>query len=636
MEVLELSKQLTCQRYIYKIHSSRLRKARWDLSLPLSEARRNEELISLADSQVLRWLDELNGITDADQKAREIKAEIRRIRREPSSLQNRRRIRKLYDQLDFIQFKPDYMCLIIDREKDYLRACKGFTINGMRYHRLLGTNGGVKNETIVFIADRHGDEIRKRIDNGRNMDTPLVPAKLEAYKALTCSASIPVSLPNGIIVVNDCETEFLSDVIYLTDEAEGEPVMEERYASSVQLNESDGYGLILPSLADRWAEEIGLDYRPSGMNTRFSWEKGMVFCFDFVEFAEDVAHSYMVTDAWGTPRDVRDAELILTTSMLKLWDSYESCEQYLSCCLENKYQFGIAKVAPKVLESERNLNYQFIQIYDLDDEDLERLIEPTMTEIKEVLYGDYHKTIIFLKGAGLTDENVDRTEDDAGKALMIDPMLIDDPYIQGKLYQLIRNRINEAKIGVLKVHGNFSIISGDPYSLCQNMFGMEVTGLLGAGEIYNEYWVDAGADRLVCFRAPMSCHNNARVLSVSKSEEAKHWYQYIHSCTILNSWDTTAHALNGADKDGDLVLLTDNDVLLRNTKDLPALMCVQRKAQKKVVTEEDAIRANIASFGDDIGKITNRVTAMFELKSKFPKDSEEERELEYRIRCGQL
>ena len=84
------------------------------------------------------------------------------------------------------------------------------------------------------------------------------------------------------------------------------------------------------------------------------------------------------------------------------------------------------------------------------------------------------------------------------------------------------------------------------------------------------------------------------------------------------------------------MLLTDNDVLLRNTKDLPALMCVQRKAQKKVVAEEDAIRANIASFGDDIGKITNRVTAMFELKSKFPKDSEEERELEYRIRCGQL
>lgn len=84
------------------------------------------------------------------------------------------------------------------------------------------------------------------------------------------------------------------------------------------------------------------------------------------------------------------------------------------------------------------------------------------------------------------------------------------------------------------------------------------------------------------------------------------------------------------------MLLTDNEVLLRNTKDLPALMCVQRKAQKKVVTEEDAIRSNIASFGDDIGKITNRVTTMFDVQSRFEPGSPEYEILDYRIMCGQL
>lgn len=210
------------------MHSSRLRKAKWQLTLPIAEARRNDELISLADSQVLRWLDELNGITDADTKAREIKGQIRRLRKEQSSLQNRRQIKKLYEELDSIQFKPDYLCVIMDREKDYIRACKGFTINGIRYHRLLGTNGGVKNETIVFISDRHGDEIRRRIDNGRNPEKEMVAAKLEAYKALTCSASNPVSMPHGVLVVNDCETQFLSDIIYINDELDGEPVMEDR------------------------------------------------------------------------------------------------------------------------------------------------------------------------------------------------------------------------------------------------------------------------------------------------------------------------------------------------------------------------------------------------------------------------
>lgn len=425
---------------------------------------------------MLRWLDELNGIEDAETKAREIKAEIRALRKEPNSVKSRKKIKTLYEQLDSIQFKPDYLCVIIDREKDYRRACAGFTINGIGYQRLLGTNGGVKNETIVFISNRHAEEIKRRIDNGRNLEQAQVPAKLEAYKALTCSASIPVSMPNGILVVNDCKTEFLSDIIYLNDENEGEPTIEERKQAPVQLDESDGYGLMLPSLSKKWSEELGLDYLVSGVNTRFSWEKGMVFTFDFIDFAEKIAGSYIVKDAWGNDVDIRNVELVLTTSMLKLWNSYESCDDYVRNCLSNGYTFGVAKVCPKELEQERTLNYQFIQSYDFSDEDIEQLIKPTMDEIKEVLYADVAKTVLFLKGAGLNENNIDRLDNDYIKALMVDSRMIDDPYVQNAVYQMIKNRINEAKVGVLKVHGNYSIVCGDPYALCQSMFGLPVTG----------------------------------------------------------------------------------------------------------------------------------------------------------------
>lgn len=585
---------------------------------------------------MLRWLDELNGIEDAEIKAREIKAEIRTLRKEPNSVKSRKRIKALYEQLDAIQFKPDYLCVIIDREKDYRRACNGFSINGIGYQRLLGTNGGVKNETIVFISNRHADEIKRRIDNGRDLEKQLVPAKLEAYKALTCSASIPVSMPSGVLVVNDCETEFLSDIIYLNDENDGEPIMEERKQVPIQLDESDGYGLMLPSLSKRWSEELGLDYMVSGVNTRFSWEKGMVFTFDFVDFAEKVAGSYIVKDAWGNDVDVRTVELMLTTSMLKLWDSYESCDAYVENCLSNGYTFGIAKACPKELEHERTLNYQFIQSYDFSDEDIEQLIKPTMDEIKDVLYADVAKTILFLKGAGLNENNVARLDNDYAKALMADHRMIDDPYVQNAIYQMIKNRINEAKVGVLNVHGNYSIVCGDPYALCQSVFGLPVTGLLSAGEIYNKYWCDQGSERLACYRAPMTCHNNIRLVHPHHSDDAAYWYQYMTTCTLFNSWDTAAHALNGMDKDGDLVMLTDNAVLVNNLKELPALMCVQRKAQKKIVSEEDAIQSNIDSFGDDIGKTTNWITSMFDVQAQFDKDSDEYRELDYRIKCGQL
>lgn len=65
-------------------------------------------------------------------------------------------------------------------------------------------------------------------------------------------------------------------------------------------------------------------------------------------------------------------------------------------------------------------------------------------------------------------------------------------------------------------------------------------------------------------------------------------------------------------------------------------MCAQRKAQKKIVTEEDAIQANIDSFGNEIGKITNRATSMYEVQSHFEPGSREYEELDYRIKSSQL
>ena len=635
--MFSISKQQTCQKYIYKIHSSRLRNAKWRLTLPMAEARRNDEVISIADSQVLRWIDALNGLTDADTRAREIKAEIKRIRKEEKSPTSNRRIRELYSALDVVQYKPDYMCLIIDKEKDYYRACKGFSINNVTYRRLLGTNGGIKNSTIVFVSERLWPELRRRIENDRNPNVPLVTAKLEAYKALSCSASTPVSLPHGVIVVNDCGTRFKSDIIYLTDEHDGEPEMERREQCDIELDASDGYGIMLPSLAERWSQELGLDYTVSGCNTRFCWEKGMVFTFDFVDFAKKIAgEEYIIKDAWGNDQDVRNAELILTTSMVKLWDSYDSCEDYLQKTLRNGYTFGVAKTCPKALESERCLNYQFIQSYDLSDEDIKELIAPTMDEIKDVLSGDWRKTILFLKGTGLSESNVAYLENDISKAIMIDQRMTQDPYIQNAIYQLIRNRIDEAKVGVLKVHGNYSIASGDPFALCQSMFGLEVTGLLKAGEIYNQYWIQQGSERLACFRAPMTCHNNIKLLRPVSNDATNYWFRHMKTCTIFNAWDTTAAALNGMDCDGDLVMLTDNRVLVERHKETLTLMCAQRRASKCIPEEDDFVRSNIDSFGNDIGQTTNWITSMFEVQSHFSPGSKEYDTLAYRIMCGQL
>ncbi len=613
-----------------------MRKARWNLTLPLSEARRNDEVVSLSDSQILRFIDKLNGVGDADTAAKRIKKDIKSLRKDSNSLQNRRKIKKLYEKLDKVQYKPDYMCLIIDREKDYWRACQGFKINGVKYVRLLGTTGGVKNSTIVFVSERLAPELRRLIDNGRNKEKELVPAKLEAYQALVCSGSIPVSMPKGIAVIDGCITHFKSNVISLSNDGDGEPEMKFVPDAEIELNATDGCGMMLPSLASRWSEELKLGYTTCGVNTRFPWEKGMVFTFDFLEFADEIAGTRIIKDAWGNEVDLTNVELVLTTDMVKLWDSYDSCEDYLRNSIENGYTFGVTKACPERLENEHNLNYQFIQSYDLTDDQIDELVSPTIDEIHDILSLDWRKSVLFLKGMGLSEENVDQTEADFAKAIMVDHRMIEDPFVRKKIHSLIKKRITDAKIGVIKVHGNYSIISGDLYALCQSMFGLEITGLLKAGEIYNKYWLDDGSDKLVCFRAPMTSHNNIRMVRPAGGEDVCRWFQYMNACTILNAWDTASQALNGCDFDGDLVMLTDNKVLVENFMESPVIMCMQRKAKKCIPSEHDMIQSNIDSFGDDIGKITNRITSMFDVRAQFDKGSEEYKELDYRIRCGQL
>ena len=95
-----MSKHLTSQRYVYKIHSSRLRRAKWNLQLTVSQARENKELIALSESQMMRFIDELNEITNPELHILDIKSQIKRLKFEKNLSISRPKIKKLYEELD--------------------------------------------------------------------------------------------------------------------------------------------------------------------------------------------------------------------------------------------------------------------------------------------------------------------------------------------------------------------------------------------------------------------------------------------------------------------------------------------------------------------------------------------------------
>jgi hypothetical protein len=655
-----MAKSQKNQTFVLKINTGYLSKNNWHLTFKLSEIRKQPQLVvSLGSSQVLRWMPELTGKPDADKKASKIKQQIKDLKKNGNSQENKKQISQKYDELYELQFQPHYMMLVMDSPKDYRYACDngfkitidyGYYTKTVEYKRFLGTAGSIKKSTIMFVDKNIHSRLIDKINNGRYqgpedgediktyngmaLNYKFIPAKLNAYFALACSASIQVPWPR-IIVIDDVETSFEAVVREVKDTGNEDnpdwPSVTDDIKKTIKINTCDGMGFISPEMSAKWAEFLNEGAEPlSGYNVRCAFLKGMVFTIDFCKFAEEVAHTYIIKDAWGDERDVRDADVILTVSMLKLWNSYAGCDDYISKCRENGYEFCIAKSAPHELRNVHTTNYQYLQDFKFTDEQIDELIEPTVTKIKECLGLDWRKLILYICGTGLDEKSVIHMEPMC-KAIMANPELIKDPYVRSKVSRMIQKRINSAKIGVLDVEGDYAIIGCDPYALLQNMFGMEVTGLLKAGECYHKFWSDKGVDEVIAFRAPMTSHENVCKLKIIDNTNTQVWFKYITTCCMLNGWDTTAIRCNGADYDADTFFTTNNKVLLDTFEYKTTLMCLQDSVPKKCPTEDDYIMSDINGFGDSIGSVTNKATNMISLREQFESDSEEYKRLTYRI-----
>ena len=460
-------KSLLSIRHLFKLNSSRIVDANFDLTLTYGEAVRNAEVIALASSTTLRMIDNINGKNsfEKEKEIKELKEKKKELLNKKNTRTNKIKIKEINEKIHKEIFIEDYLCVVMDTKGDYDKVLKHFKVNGIEYQRLLSTSGGVKKSVIVFCSTRVHDKLYSQLNAERNPNIKFVPAKLEAYISLACSASFPVSKPNGILVVGEPMTHFKEDVIEVNGQGVVRPNV--RYVDDYEIehNACDGMGLMLPSLAKRWSEEVQEDYMIAGCCLRQAFTKGMIFTFDFHQFADEVAHYDIVTDVWGNQHNIKDIELILTTSMLKLWSSYDSVDDWLEKTLSNDHTFAITKITPEKLDEEQTLNYQFLQSLELSDEDIEELCKPFLDTIDGIMNKDYRQSLLYLRGVDLKEKSVLRPPFDFTTAMMLDESMLNDPYVYSKIKHNITNRIDRAKMGVLPVRGNFSIFSGDPYLL---------------------------------------------------------------------------------------------------------------------------------------------------------------------------
>ena len=619
---------------------------KWQLNITLDELKQKNYLVGLASSYVIRSLDDIIQTGYNEERVKELKRNIKSLTGKNYSQKNINKLKALQQDLFNMLYFPYITSIHVDKAKHYDKLLEGFTINvidnetgevisSTNYKYFLSTSASIKKWEIFFVDERYVDELQRRVDNGRDKTKQFVPAKLAAYRALTMSSSNPVTNTNKVVVVNDLEVSFKTEVLELDGSQQEEPMMRHVKDYDMELNCTDGFGFISREFAQVWAEDLHLDYVPAGFITRNAFCKGVLVPFDYKQYAEEVK-MYYVEDVWGDVHDIRDIDIVLTTSMLKLAMSYTSYAQYFENCEQNKYTFSVTKYTPKVIDAERTTNYQFIQSLELTDEEIYEFIKPTLDEIKNIKGADPRHTLAYLRGVSLT-EDTDVVRDDFSTALMINGDLIHDGGIRSQVNSMIKKRISDAKKGTIKVCGNYQTITIDPIMLCQHMFDEPIQGFLKENEIYNKFWVDRGAKEVVALRAPMVSYSNVKIVDVVTSPEIEKWYGHLNGLVILNGCDTLCARLSGADLDGDSFFTTDDPYMLKGYRrqTLPVI-CLQNPVGKVVCDIEHyqlSDRQMINSKAENVGVITNRATAIECVKAKFPVGSKEWLELEYRVQA---
>lgn len=453
-----------------------------------------------------------------------------------------------------MMYIPEYITVVMDNIKDYEVMFKnGFVFNGKTYKRFSCSASQARVSTIVFVDVTIKDELKRRLDCGRDLSHPLAPSKYNAYFGLYSSAIKQVTQPRFCIVPDYNEKQMVDVDFVIETDKYSDDIIEPR-TLDIEFNRFDGSGIISPQMAEQWGKDLGEDYTPCQFCVRWTFTKGMVNEFDFVEWCKEKNDgNYIIKDIYGKEVDLREVDVILSEGQVKLWDSWESQESLEENSAKNGIIWGITKYAPKEDKRVLTTNYQFLQTLDLDNKMVADVCKDTIKYVEGISYDNIYYTLLFLMGESFNDDKLDKFLKSSDnywlKTLILEHNLLNDKYTKEKIRDMIVRRIELACLGKIQVEGNFQCIVPDNYAYMEHIVGKPVRGLLNKGQFYSQYWNNRGEKKVDCMRSPLTHFSEHYVVELVDNEETAKWFKYSYSGIIVNTHDE--HTMNFAGSDYD-------------------------------------------------------------------------------------
>lgn len=635
-----MGKVLQNSYYIYKIPSDKIS----HLShYSFKEASRDGNVVSIGDNLVLAKIREYYNNTEDHvslyNRVQAIRKEMKEIRKLPTSTNNINKIKKLQSQLDDMLFVDDIVNIKVMTKKEYkVLARNGFDLNGKHYVRFMVGSGQMRRNTVSFINEELFDYMQERLMCGLNDKIKTINlAKLSAYFALSFSSVLWVREPR-VCVIKDFDTVIPNQKVNWINKHEDGNTVEQIY-KDIKLNSADGQGLIDPNMARLWAEDMHLNYVPCSFVVRTAFIKGNLVPFDFKAYAKE--HGVLkIKDRYGTEYNVEDIDVLLSESQFKMAKYYSSWEGYLSYHKTYNLKWGVARYNKEYDDEYVLTNYQYIQVLNLTKEDISGLVSYTTNWIKNICSGDIKYALTYNVGVKNPTLSVDSIVNSCSstftKAIIKNPEMLKDGFVQRKIYNSIKESIRQAKIGRIWVRGNYSFMISDPVAQCRSALGLSPDGLLPANYVYSNFWNNRGIDGEICLlRSPLTHYSEVNIQRLANTDEMKKWYKYIYSGIIYNIYDISVVKHADSDFDGDICMSTNNPYFLKGAKreELP-IMYDKEAVPTQKITLPNQIRCDVKGLDTKVGQITNYSTSMLAMLPLFKgeKQTEQREEIETRLK----
>ena len=488
----------------------------------------------------------------------------------------------------------------------------GFYFNNRRYVISERSASMVRQSILSFIDERLAEPLNEAVTMGISIGETVL-SKWYAYCGLMLSSCHClegwkpkiVVMPDRMGIIKDQHIKYVVDTETPFVDKEGKQRIWKQKdiaegVRDIEINLFDGCGIHHPAITDEIMErlsELG-DMERSGRATsillRAPFIKGMSHEVDYEAFFQERGVEF-IKDIWGVWHDVRVGStpmIIVTESMYKGYkyfkqsDNKQDWERYWDAFDKYNHCIGIVKWAYSLEEEEvyRRANYQILQDLDLDYYHFKQLATYSIEWVEKIIERDWNTTAAFI---GLFADRCNPVTPYA-RAIAKNPDMLNEAGVRNYLMQTLKKHLNEMKCGKIFIKATSRYLTPDLIMMMEHIGGLELEGCLEADQFWTQNLSNSyiSGEEYLLERNPHLCKSEHVILTQTTNETIRKYLLHLSNICMVNCKSLVAQRMNGADHDGDGILVVDNDIM-KSGVDRNAAIVIDIEDKATALAEED-------------------------------------------------